>query len=95
MAKATKKPAKSKAAAKTRSVGPRTAGVVDVQIGALIRERRLAIGVSQMRLAEELGLTFQQIQKYEKGVNRVAASTLMRVARALGCKITELLPDEM
>lgn len=95
MANATKKKTKSKAASKSRSVGPRTAGVVDAQIGERIRQRRLAIGVSQMRLAEELGLTFQQIQKYEKGVNRVAASTLMRVARALDCKITELLPDEM
>lgn len=95
MANATKKKTKSKTASKPRSVGPRTAGVVDVQIGERIRKRRLAIGVSQMRLAEQLGLTFQQIQKYEKGVNRVAASTLMRVARALDCKFTELLPDEM
>jgi len=95
VANATKKKTKSKSAAKSRSVGPRSAGVVDVQIGELIRKRRLAIGVSQMRLAEELGLTFQQIQKYEKGVNRVAASTLMRVARALNCKIIDLLPDEM
>lgn len=94
MAKATKKKqAKSKFAA--RSAGPRTAGAVDVQIGELIRKRRLAIGVSQTRLAEGLGITFQQIQKYEKGVNRVAASTLMRVARALDCKITELLPEEI
>ena len=95
MANATKKKTKSKTASKSRSVGPRTAGVVDVQIGERIRKRRLAIGVSQMRLAEELGLTFQQIQKYEKGVNRVAASTLMRVARALDCKISELLPDDV
>lgn len=95
MAKATKRQATSKAAAKTRSVGPRTAGAVDVQIGELIRKRRLAIGVSQMRLAEALGITFQQVQKYEKGVNRVAASTLMRVALALECKVTDLLPDEI
>ncbi|UPT64875.1 MAG: helix-turn-helix domain-containing protein [Hyphomonadaceae bacterium JAD_PAG50586_4] len=94
MAKANKKQAKAKPAAKTRPVGPRTAGSVDAKIGALIRERRLAIGVSQMRLAEALGITFQQIQKYEKGVNRVAASTLMRVARTLECKVTDLLPDE-
>lgn len=95
MANATKKKTKSKTAAKSRSAGPRTAGVVDVQIGERIRKRRLAIGVSQMRLAEELGLTFQQIQKYEKGLNRVAASTLMCVARALDCKITDLLPEEI
>ena len=64
MAKANNKQAKAKPAAKTRPVGPRTAGAVDAKIGALIRARRLAIGVLQMRLAEALGITFQAAAAY-------------------------------
>ena len=73
----------------------RAANAVDRKLGQRVRSRRLEIGMSQERLAELLGVTFQQVQKYEKGVNRVAASTLIRVARALDCKITDLVPDDM
>lgn len=61
----------------------RSAGAVDREIGARVRARRLEIGMSQERLAEVLGITFQQVQKYEKGVNRIAASRLCDIAKAL------------
>ncbi|MCL4715531.1 MAG: helix-turn-helix domain-containing protein [Hyphomonadaceae bacterium] len=71
----------------------REATTMDAQIGERIRRERLAQGVSQERLAEALGITFQQIQKYEKGVNRVAASRLYDIAAALKAPIKRFLPD--
>jgi transcriptional regulator with XRE-family HTH domain len=56
---------------------------IDLHVGARIRMRRKILGVSQERLAEDLGLTFQQIQKYERGANRVSASKLYEIARSL------------
>jgi transcriptional regulator with XRE-family HTH domain len=56
---------------------------VDLHVGARIRMRRPLLGVSQERLAEQLNLTFQQVQKYERGANRVSASKLYEIARAL------------
>ena len=55
----------------------------DLHVGARIRMRRKILGVSQERLAEDLGLTFQQVQKYERGANRVSASKLYEIARSL------------
>ena len=56
---------------------------VDLHVGARIRMRRKLLGVSQERLADQLGLTFQQVQKYERGANRVSASKLYEIAKAL------------
>lgn len=53
---------------------------VDVHVGAQLRLRRVYMGFSQVRLAKALGLTFQQIQKYERGVNRISASKLFELA---------------
>ena len=61
----------------------RSANSFDLQLGKRVRARRLEIGVSQEKLAEMLGVTFQQVQKYEKGVNRIAASRLFDIADAL------------
>lgn len=61
----------------------RTPNPVDLHVGARIRMRRKLLGVSQEKLAEQLGLTFQQVQKYERGANRVSASKLYEIARAL------------
>ena len=61
----------------------RSANAVDRKIGQRVRTRRLEIGMSQERLAELLGVTFQQVQKYEKGVNRIAASRLHDISNAL------------
>jgi transcriptional regulator with XRE-family HTH domain len=64
--------------------GPAKANAIDVHVGARVRIRRKALGISQERLANELGLTFQQVQKYERGSNRISASKLYETARVLG-----------
>jgi transcriptional regulator with XRE-family HTH domain len=56
---------------------------IDLHVGARIRMRRKILGISQERLADDLGLTFQQVQKYERGANRVSASKLYEIARSL------------
>ena len=60
---------------------------IDVQVGNRIRIRRMLIGMSQEQLGDLLGLTFQQIQKYEKGVNRIGAGRLYEVARILNVQM--------
>ncbi len=60
----------------------------DVEVGRRIRARRLSRTMSQTDLADQLGLTFQQIQKYEKGTNRVGAGRLKRIAEILDAPIT-------
>jgi transcriptional regulator with XRE-family HTH domain len=57
---------------------------IDAFVGEMARERRKAIGMSQQKLAQAIGLTFQQVQKYEKGTNRIGSSRLMQIANALG-----------
>jgi transcriptional regulator with XRE-family HTH domain len=61
----------------------KTPNPTDKYVGARIRMRRLMLGMSQTGLAQGLGLTFQQIQKYEKGINRVGASRLQQIAHIL------------
>ena len=61
----------------------RAANAIDKKVGQRVRSRRLEIGMSQEKLAEMLGVTFQQVQKYEKGVNRIAVSRLFDIANAL------------
>ena len=60
---------------------------VDIHVGGRIRMRRMLIGMSQEKLGECLELTFQQIQKYEKGSNRVGASRLFQIAQVLGVPV--------
>jgi transcriptional regulator with XRE-family HTH domain len=67
---------------------------IDVGVGARIRIRRRELGVSQGVLAEHLGLTFQQVQKYERGANRVSASMLVRIAEKLQCTVGYLVGEE-
>ncbi|WP_309087533.1 helix-turn-helix transcriptional regulator [Phenylobacterium sp.] len=69
----------------SRDEGPHP---VDRHVGLRIRMRRKEIGVSQERLAEALGITFQQVQKYERGANRVSASKLWEIARALKTSVS-------
>jgi transcriptional regulator with XRE-family HTH domain len=66
---------------------------LDVALGLRIRQRRKALGVSQTALAEAIGLTFQQIQKYERGFNRVSFSRLVDIAHALDCRVVDLIGD--
>jgi transcriptional regulator with XRE-family HTH domain len=56
---------------------------IDKYVGSRVRMRRMMIGMSQEKLGEKLGITFQQIQKYEKGTNRVGASRLQQIATSL------------
>src|SRR5271169_1358798 len=56
---------------------------IDKHVGARVRMRRLMVGMSQGKLGEALDVTFQQVQKYEKGANRIAASRLQQLARVL------------
>jgi len=82
--------------------------LVDVHVGKRIRQRRWMIGMTQQQLADAVGIKFQQIQKYETGMNRVSASRLWDVSRTLGVDIgfffegldsapveTQLSPDVM
>jgi transcriptional regulator with XRE-family HTH domain len=66
--------------------GPNT---VDKIVGRNIRMHRLAKGLSQTELGEHLGVTFQQVQKYEKGSNRVGSGRLYEIATVLGVRVTE------
>jgi transcriptional regulator with XRE-family HTH domain len=66
----------------------RSPNPIDVHVGERIRRRRRALGVSQDRLAEQLGLTFQQVQKYERGANRVSASKLYQIASTLQASVS-------
>lgn len=62
----------------------RTATAVDIHVGQKIRARRIFLQMSQTEVADGLGITFQQIQKYEKGTNRVGASRLQQISDVLG-----------
>lgn len=66
---------------------------IDVHVGGRVRLRRIMLGVSQDKLADALGLTFQQIQKYEKGVNRIGASRVFEIARVLGVPVQFFYDD--
>jgi len=65
---------------------------VDVYVGARIGLRRSALGLSQSALALQLGISFQQVQKYETGQNRISASRLHRTATALGTSVETFFP---
>src|SRR3982751_2918628 len=65
----------------------RSPNPVDLHVGSRVRMRRKMLGISQERLAEALGLTFQQVQKYERGANRVSASKLYEIARFLSTPV--------
>ena len=66
---------------------------IDAHVGGRVRLRRMLLGISQERLGEQLGLTFQQIQKYEKGVNRIGASRLYDLSRVLNVPVQFFYDD--
>lgn len=72
---------------------PGRAHPLDVALGARIRRRRMEIGFSQEDLARRIGISFQQIQKYEQGVNRVSFSRLVEIAHALNCTVMYMVGD--
>ena len=67
--------------------GSRRPNPIDIHVGSRVRFRRMLLGMSQEKLGEKLGLTFQQIQKYEKGINRIGASRLFDLAQVLGVSV--------
>lgn len=70
---------------------PRRPDNVDVEVGRLVRVQRIARGLSQTELGDQIGVTFQQVQKYESGANRISMGRLTRISRVLGVDITYLL----
>src|SRR6266480_1265034 len=78
---------KSKPRSRSTKLSPRSAGVADIEMGRRTRLRRRERGISQIELAGRLGLTFQQVQKYEKGTNRVSAARLQQICKMLGVDI--------
>lgn len=73
--------------------GSRRPNPIDVHVGSRVRLRRMLLGISQEKLGERLGLTFQQVQKYEKGVNRIGASRLFDLAQVLGVSVQFFYDD--
>src|SRR5579859_777384 len=75
-------------------INARSTGKYDVELGKRIRPRRVEMKISQSDLADKLGVSFQQVQKYEKGVNRVGAARLQQVATALDVPVTFFFVDD-
>ena len=66
---------------------------VDKHVGSRVRMRRVLIGMSQEKLGEALGITFQQIQKYEKGTNRIGASRMQQIATVMSVPVSYFFDD--
>jgi transcriptional regulator with XRE-family HTH domain len=66
---------------------------LDIALGSRIRLRRRELGLSQEQLAREVGITFQQVQKYEHGTNRVSFSRLVEISQALRCGVIDIVGD--
>jgi transcriptional regulator with XRE-family HTH domain len=75
---------------KKKKASPRSINAVDIYIGARMRERRLALNLSQAGLGEVLGVSFQQVQKYEGGKNRVSAARLFEICRILNLSLSSM-----
>jgi transcriptional regulator with XRE-family HTH domain len=73
--------------------GSRRANPIDIHVGSRVRFRRMLLGMSQEKLGERLGLTFQQVQKYEKGINRIGASRQFDLAQVLGVSVQFFYDD--
>lgn len=68
---------------------------IDIHVSRQIRLARLELKLTQQQVGDKLGLTFQQIQKYETGVNRVSAGRLMKFAQLFGCKPCDFFPEDV
>jgi transcriptional regulator with XRE-family HTH domain len=71
----------------------KTPNPVDKHVGSRVRMRRVLIGMSQEKLGEALGITFQQIQKYEKGTNRIGASRMQQIATVMSVPVSYFFED--
>ena len=66
---------------------------IDIHVGSRVRLRRVLVGMSQEKLGDQLGITFQQVQKYEKGTNRIGASRLFMISRILDVPVSFFYDD--
>ena len=73
--------------------GTRRPNPIDIHVGNRVRLQRMLVGISQEKLGERLGLTFQQVQKYEKSINRIGASRLFELSRVLGVPVQFFYDD--
>jgi len=80
--------------AKRKSTSPRSSNSVDEFIGKRMRELRRALNISQADLGRELGVTFRQIQKYEKGINRVSAARLFEICKVLNVSLSSMFEHD-
>jgi transcriptional regulator with XRE-family HTH domain len=78
-----------------KKFNPRAPTAVDAYIGTQIRDRRHALGLSQAGLGEKLGVSFQQIQKYESGANRVTAARLFEICEALEVSLASMFERKL
>jgi transcriptional regulator with XRE-family HTH domain len=81
--------------AKRKTKSPRTTSTVDAYIGARMRESRHACSITQESLAKLLGISFQQVQKYEKGANRVSAARLFDICEALDVSLASMFERKL
>jgi transcriptional regulator with XRE-family HTH domain len=79
---------------KKTTMSAKRANSTDAYVGSRVRMRRKMLGMSQEKLGERLGITFQQVQKYEKGANRVGASRLQMISQILEVPISYFFPAE-
>jgi transcriptional regulator with XRE-family HTH domain len=73
--------------------GPKAPNPTDLHVGERVRMYRVKAGISQTTLGEYLGITFQQVQKYEKGINRIGASRLQKISELLNVPVASLFDD--
>ncbi|MBT4888926.1 MAG: helix-turn-helix domain-containing protein [Rhodospirillales bacterium] len=85
--------AKKEKGGKVSRLPPGTPNPVDVHVGGRVRLRRTLLGVSQEKLGDSVGLTFQQIQKYERGANRIGASRIYELSRILDVPVSFFFDD--
>ena len=78
---------------KRRMANKKQPNPIDIHVGSRVRLRRMMLGMSQEKLGDQLGITFQQIQKYEKGTNRIGASRLQNIARVLSVPVSFFFED--
>jgi transcriptional regulator with XRE-family HTH domain len=78
-----------------KKVSPRAATAIDAYIGARMRESRFPLGLSQEALGKKLGVSFQQVQKYEGGVNRVSAARLFEICEALDVSLASMFERKL
>ena len=81
--------------AKTKNKDNEGLDPIDVHVGSKVKARRLLMGLSQDNLAKLIGLTFQQVQKYERGKNRISVSRLIDIAKALKVPVSYFFTDNM